>query len=133
MIYIILVFAGISAYVALRSPFPLFKFMAAVPWIALLAYIAHFYGNTNWSIIAYVGCIGMACAFPLAALSRGLNRQNRDGNYTEAYETHQWHLPDWMKGNATKAREEQRKREDGNDAYREKMRKALRGREDKRR
>ena len=98
MLYALIAIAGITGFMAIRTSFPLFKFGAAVPWIAIMAYLVGNYSGENWIVIAMLGCIVMMCAFPLMQLGRDIKRSgNNIGNFSVESSGFQFQTPNWFK------------------------------------
>lgn len=126
MLYFLLAMAGITGYLAMRTRFPLFGFGAAIPWIALIAYIVGNYSGENWTVIAILGCIVMMCAFPLMTLGKDVKQQvdRRSGLVTDESSGFKFKLPNFMKDQNSP--EAKRKRtEESNEEYRAQVHRVL--------
>lgn len=142
MLYVLIGMAAVSGYFALRSPFPLFKLGASIPWIGLWAYIAQNYSGESWNVIAMLGCILMAVVFMLAGLGRDIKRSrtyyNNEKNRMDNEENHSfgWQLPEWMKGLSDEEQDYETYKKnmiERNNEYREKVHKAYHPHGEKRR
>ena len=125
MLYALIALAIGVSFVSLVNKFPLIKFGASVMWLGVLAYIVGNYSGENWTVIAILGCIVMMVALPLSQLGRDISRsQDQSGAYTISSSGFSFKLPDWLKGGET-PQAKQRKQEESNEEYREKIHRAL--------